>query len=190
MSDDEGLDEGEYDDLEPGLEDLGEEAATTAPPEDDSDDAGSEIEADDGVVDTDDDADEPVVSQKAHPQRVRVDPVIRASNRQHTIRLVPDEERTTDNRLHKSEAALVIAKRAEQIARHATHFAEKAAGLHDPVAIAYRELYERRCPLRLRRRVGYAPNGDELVEEWSVREMTLPPLQLPRSFTGAAAEAK
>ena len=51
--------------------------------------------------------------------------------------------------------------------------------LRDPYALAYRELYARQCPLVLRRQVGVGAAGEVIVEEWSVREMTLPMLRAP-----------
>lgn len=176
MSDDEGPD-GDYgvEDFDPGMDDA------EAEPDKEETDEEEEPEEADAEEAAEDDLDE-TVSLKAQPQRIRIDPVVRASNKPVTIRIVPDEERVTDNRLHKSEAALIIAKRAAQIATHAKHFARNAQGLHDPVAIAYQELYERRCPLKLHRRIRTDPNGDEVVESWSPRKMALPPLQLPRSY--------
>jgi DNA-directed RNA polymerase subunit K/omega len=99
------------------------------------------------------------------------------SNRLRRIIIVPADERVTDHRLHKNEAAAVIAMRAEQIAQHSTHFSQRPPS-HDAVQIAYTELYERRCPLKLRRKVGTTPEGDDVVEEWAVREMTLPLIDL------------
>jgi DNA-directed RNA polymerase subunit K/omega len=99
---------------------------------------------------------------------------------------VPPEERVTSHCLQRPEAAYIIAIRAEQIAKHPTAFTD-IAGLHDPVAIAFKELFERRCPLTLRRPVGLGPAGERLVEEWNVREMTLPSLTPPVPLGGMAA---
>ena len=121
-----------------------------------------------------------IVDDEAKPEpeaaRARADPVTSGANRPVRVIIVPENERITDNRLHKSEASYVISVRAQQIARSATNFATAGHALYDPCAIAQRELIERRCPLRLRRQVGWGPEGEIIVEEWSVREMALPPL--------------
>jgi DNA-directed RNA polymerase subunit K/omega len=114
-------------------------------------------------------------SGPARPEKPKVDPLLRASNRPRVTLIVADDERRTDNRLQKTEAAAVLARRAKQIATYGKRFVDSGS-LHDPVQIALKELYERRCPLKLRREVGYGPAGELLVEEWRVREMTLPPL--------------
>ena len=109
----------------------------------------------------------------------KVDPVTRDANAPVQVIVVPASERITDNRLHKSEAAQVLAMRAQQIAKNAKTFIEGAHGLREPYAIAYRELFDRKCPLILRRQVGTGTNGAVIVEEWLVREMALPPLRAP-----------
>jgi hypothetical protein len=114
---------------------------------------------------------------KAAPQQARVDPLLRDANKHQRVFVVPLGERVTDNRLQKAEAAAVLAIRAAQIAKHATHFA-KGVTSHDPAEIAYQELYQRRCPLTLRRKTGVLPDGTLVIEKWSAREMTLPPLDL------------
>jgi DNA-directed RNA polymerase I, II, and III subunit RPABC2 len=133
-----------------------------------------------------------LASRGAAAQRPRVDPILRASNRPRPVRIVHPDDRVTDTRLQLAEAAMVLATRAQQIAKHATSFTD-AAGLHDPVAIAQKELYDRRCPLRLRRVVGVGEGGEQLVEEFNVREMTLPPLaavlEVVASVAGAASAA-
>jgi DNA-directed RNA polymerase subunit K/omega len=197
MSDDEGgEDYGDYEDI--GVDDGEPEPGRDAEPEPEDGETGleedaagtdeeeDEEEGDDGAADEDGEfAETSGASQKAHPQRQRVDPILRVSNKPRTVTIVPPEERVTDNRLHKNEAAYVISMRAEQIAKFATHFTE-ASTLHDPVAIAFKELYDRRCPLMLRRSVGTGPLGEDVVEEWSVRDMALPPLTPPAPLGGGA----
>jgi DNA-directed RNA polymerase subunit K/omega len=144
--------------------------------------AGTDEDEEEGDEGADEEPDliEPAgASQKGVPQREKVDPIVRASNKHRKLIIVADEDRETDNRLQTAEAALVISKRAEQIATHATHFALNAS-FHDPVAIAYQELFENRCPLILERKVSDPnPAGEVYVEHWVVREMTLPPLTPP-----------
>lgn len=95
-----------------------------------------------------------------------------ANCRSRIVRIVPPNERTTDQRLQKTEAAYIISMRAQQISQNATHFAD-APNVHDPVAIAYLELFQRMCPLKLRRRIGVNSEGEALIEEWDVNLMTL-----------------
>lgn len=192
MSDDEGPDGyGDYEELG-GIEGGEEEPDELGEPDEteelglEEDAAGTDDEDDDGEEEGADE-DEPFepAGSRATPQRARVDPILRASNKSCTVKLVPDEERMTDNRLQKAEAAYIIAMRAEQIAKHPTPFTD-TGGLHDPVAIAFKELYDRRCPLKLRREVGTGPAGEIFVEEWIVRKMTLPPLTSPVPLGGTA----
>lgn len=114
-------------------------------------------------------------SQRAQPQRPRPDHLARENNRHRAIIVVAPEDRVTDHRLQKTEAANVIAKRAEQIATAATCFV-KGSRQRDPVALAVEELLARRCPLIVQRVVDTGPDGSLIVEEWPVREMALPPL--------------
>jgi DNA-directed RNA polymerase subunit K/omega len=118
----------------------------------------------------------PVVSasRPAKPEKARVDPLLRASNKPRIVHIVADDDRMTDSRLQKTEAAAALAYRAKQIASFSTRFVE-SGDLHDPGQIAFKELYARRCPLKIRREVGTTPTGDLIVEEWKVSEMTLPP---------------
>jgi DNA-directed RNA polymerase subunit K/omega len=143
----------------------------------DEDAAGTDDEDEEEEDSAEDEEAEPL-SQKARPERAKVDPVLRMANKSRTVQVVAPEDRVTDNRLHRSEAAYIISMRAQQIARSATCFTE-GGDLHDPVALAFKELLERRCPFILRRPVGFSPSGDPLIEEWAVREMTLPPLTPP-----------
>ena len=78
--------------------------------------------------------------------------------------------------------------RAAQIANFATFFT-KGEGLHDPVALAFKELFDRRTPFILRRQVGAGPAGELLVEEWDPKEMTLPLLTPPAPLGAGARPA-
>ncbi|XP_065668223.1 uncharacterized protein LOC136088441 [Hydra vulgaris] len=137
------------------------------------------------------DADEEEISEEIIPEddaifkprsdRRKHDPLLRTSNKSQKTIIVDPEDRTTDHRLHDSEVAYIIAMRAQQIANTATHFAT-GCKFYDPVAIAYEELYSRRCPFILRREIGISPNGESIVENWNVREMTLPPIPPPSTL--------
>jgi DNA-directed RNA polymerase subunit K/omega len=213
MSDDEGgEDYGDYEDLGEGAGDEGQqdepgeaeaEGQEAEPGEEDGepgldeDAAGSDEDEEAGDEDEEagdegeDESVEPAgASQKAHPQRLKVDPILRVSNKPREIIIVAADERVTDNCLHRSEAAALIGLRAEQIDKYASNFAETAGHLRDPVAIAYKELYDRRCPLKLRRSVGTGPRGEDIVEEWSPQEMTLPTLTPPGSLGSGAAGSR
>ena len=203
MSDDEGPEEyNDYEDI--GGEDPPEENEQGLEPEEvEPEEADEEIIELEDAAGTDDDEDEDEddgataaaddeepsehtgASAKAQPQRSPIDPILRMSNKHRIVSVVPADERMTDNRLHKSEAAYIIAMRAEQIAKFATSFTTTSS-LHDPVAIAFKELFDRRCPYVLRRSVGTGPAGEILVEDWKVREMTLPPLTPPVPLGGTA----
>lgn len=102
-----------------------------------------------------------------------VDQVLRAGNRHHVVVVVPEDERVTDCRLQRGEMALVVAVRASQIAKGSAVFTD-VGGLRDPVEMAKKELYDRQCPLVLRRAVGATPAGEPVVEDWCVRTMVLP----------------
>ena len=211
MSDYEDDGEGDFDGLEEDpvdADDLDDDApgAPGAPPggapvpaadadADDDDDLDRGVDAS-GVASSDDDTDagtdvatdtednsgpaEPA-GGKARPDRVKVDPLLRMSNKPRTVRLVAPDERRTSNWLQRPEAAYIIAMRARQIADGSTCFVD-GDGLHDPVALAFKELLARRTPFALRRVVGSGPGGELIVEEWPVREMAIPPLVPPVSL--------
>lgn len=200
MSDDEGLgDYEDYEDLGAGEEPMDDEGLAEVEPEVDED-ADEEVGLDEDAAGTDDEDEgddgagdeeaEPVepVTQKARPERQKVDPILRMSNKPRLVRVVKPEDRVTDNRLHKTEAAQIIAMRAQQIAKYGTHFTD-GGSLHDPVMIAFKELLDRRCPLTLRRHIGTGPSGEPIVEEWVVRTMTLPPLTPPVPLASGGGRA-
>jgi DNA-directed RNA polymerase subunit K/omega len=111
----------------------------------------------------------------------RPDPLSRESNTSVRVIVVPEWERITSGRLCLTEAAGLLAERAEQIARTGTHFVLDIRGrrLHDPVEIAVAELLERRCPLILRRTILLRDaHGNSVVEDWDPNQMSLP--DLPR----------
>ena len=124
-----------------------------------SDEEGQEIEDDD-------------ISEVYQPKiEKKTDSILKSKSR--NIILVPEEERITDNRLHKNEAAFIIATRAKEIAKHATNFVENNTS-NNAISIAYNELYTHRCPIKLRRHVGISNKGDIIVEEWDTKTMVLP----------------
>lgn len=176
LGENEGLDEDDA-----GSSSAGSEAAPGGADwgsEDGSSEGGPEGEAPEGEGESPEEEPAAPAAASARPERPKGDPLLRISNRPRVVRVVPAEERVTDGRLHKTEAAYLVAMRAEQIAKYATCFTD-GGGLRDPVALAFKELLDRRCPLVIRRQVGVGPGGELLVEDWSVREMALPPLVPP-----------
>ena len=142
-----------------------------------ADDASDEESEDESVFAEEDAAPDAA----AEAPRARADPVTAGANTAIRVIVRPADQRVTDHRLQKSEASHIISVRAQQIARSATNYvaASPAFALQtDPCEIAHRELVERRCPLLLRRQVGWGPNGEVIVEEWNPREMALPALPL------------
>jgi DNA-directed RNA polymerase subunit K/omega len=160
--------------------------------------AASESESDEESIDSDEEAaeraerepretDEVGETQRALQQKTKVDPILRMSNAPRRIIVVPDEERVTSNWVCKSEAAYLIAMRAEQIANFSTNYVEN--DLKDPMLIAFKEFLERRCPLTLRRVVATGSRGELYVEKWNTRVMVHPPLTAPAPL-GASSNAK
>ena len=184
MSDD------EYDDFDDAVSDVVSDIEDVVPDVADAADGTSDDESE-GSDDDDAASTAPAVPDKADKfdkvdkaagaRAPRGDPTVRDANTPVRVLVVPPGERVTDNRLHKSEAAQVLAMRAQQIAKTARVFGGVGpeGPLRDPYALAYRELYARQCPLVLRRQVGVGAAGEVIVEEWSVREMSLPLLRAP-----------
>ena len=175
----------EYEEALDEAADMYEAGVTETEPGADASDDEEDLGLDEDAAGTDEetDAEEPaeefVAEQsQARPARPGADPPTRKSNRSVVAVVVAPDERTTDNVLRRTEAAQVLAMRAQEIAQFATSFVDHE-GLHDPVAIAFKELYARRCPLKVRRAVGVGPAQEQLYEEWAVNEMTLPPLTPP-----------
>ncbi|NBQ43788.1 MAG: hypothetical protein EBU23_15315 [Mycobacteriaceae bacterium] len=177
MSDD---DYDEYDDASDVVSDVeeveAEEAEVAEEAKDSDEDAASDSDEDAAST-----APPPDRAERAAGPRGREDPTVREANTPVRVIVVPQAERITDNRLQKFEAAHVLAVRAQQIASTGLSFAKARpeGPLLDPYHIAFYELNSRQCPLILRRQVGTGNNGEIIVEEWHVNEMTLPPLRAP-----------
>jgi len=196
MSDEEGPYEDDAYGDEPEPEAL--EAAAPAEPDADAD-AETDAEADelgepdyDGAdSDEEGSADEegpPAGPPPARGCAPRADPLLHRSNAPGVIRVVPREEYVTSNCVQRAEAAGLIAKRAEAIAAGGPSFEAKGGPpLRDAGAKAFKEFFDRRTPLTLRRVVGAGPAGETLVEDWNPREMTLPALTPPAALAGGRA---
>jgi DNA-directed RNA polymerase subunit K/omega len=85
---------------------------------------------------------------------------------------VPDDERETSNVLSVTELAGVIAIRAAQISKDGQYYVD-LEGEYKPEAIARKEVYERRCLLKVSRLVGQT-SKTSTYELWDVNEMILP----------------
>jgi len=173
MSDEEDNDDYEYEDAVSEVPSEDPIEAADAVAED-----GSDEESEGESVFTEEDTPQEV---HAEAPRARADPVTASANTATQVIIRPADQRVTDHRLQKSEASHIISVRAQQIARSATNYVAASpalALLTDPCEIAHRELIERRCPLLLRRHVGWGPNGEAIIEEWNPREMALPALPL------------
>ena len=125
-----------------------------------------------------------VKGQPARAEKPKVDPLIHLSNTPRITKIIHPDDRRTSNVLQKSEAAHILGKRATQIADSPTVFVD-ISGLHDPVAIAFKELIERRCPLIVRRVVAVDAKANcVIVEDWNPNEMAHPQLTPPTTLSG------
>lgn len=122
----------------------------------------------------------PVVMAKA--VKPKIDTVLRQSNKARYVHIVHPDKRMTDNRLHSSEAAQIIALRAEQIAQTNVTFVDNEETKYaDPISLAVAEIYQRRTPLLLRRQVGTNELGEPIFEEWDINTMVLPAIPMPQT---------
>ncbi|MDE2099318.1 MAG: hypothetical protein KGL39_18840 [Patescibacteria group bacterium] len=141
----------------------------------DSDSEGEDEEEDeDEAAETPDDASTVGKPLKAKaPAKQRVDPIAKFSSTQRTVIIVAPEDRQTSNLMTPEEEAMAIGIRAQQLENFSQIFVkdEKSS---DAVKRAAAELRAGKCPLKLRRFVGWGPNGEKICEEWSLRELALP----------------
>lgn len=145
--------------------------------DDEGDDEGGD-EGDDEGDDEDTAPEETLVYSPLYGADSRADSFARRANTERIIELVPPAQRITDNRLHQTEAARIIAVMAKQIADYPHEFTD-CSGLSDPVDRAKKHLMDRKCFLRLRRFMGPGARPNIFVyEEWIVNEMVLPPFKL------------
>lgn len=88
------------------------------------------------------------------------------------ISIVPKSECRTSDILYPNEMALILAHRAEQIASTGVYYCDQS--FNKPERIAYEEMMQKRCPLKIRRLVGYYKNEIAYYEEFNVNQMILP----------------
>jgi len=125
----------------------------------------------------------PIKGQPARAEKARIDPLMQMSNTPLVVKIVHPDDCRTSNVLQKSEAAHILGKRAKQIADSPTVFVD-ITGLHDPGAIAYKELAERKCPLIVRRVIAVNLKANYMiVEDWDPNTMAHPQLTPPTSLS-------
>ncbi len=125
--------------------------------DDDGSDAEVEVEADSDTAESEQQTDD----ELAEPEEEPVDP--------NTIIVVTGNDRVTSSIMTLEEVTRVVGTRAEQIENGASPFVD-ITFLNDAVKMAQKELYERKCPLMIRRKL-----SEMIVESWQVNEMELPP---------------
>lgn len=103
----------------------------------------------------------------------QIDSVISSDTRK--IIVVPSEEKQSSNMMTLAEVSRAIAIRAKQISNNPYSYTD-IGDLSDAISIARKELFDRRSPLVLERRMGYTSAGESIVEMWTVRHMAFPPL--------------
>jgi len=139
-----------------------------------SDEESEKTEPSDASTDDEAASESEFIIARARPEKIKTDPIMRLCNKSRFITTVDPNDRVTDSRLHVSEAAAVVAMRAQSIAKEGVRFTNNPS--HDPVVLAYSELVERRCPFLLRRQIGTNESGGPIVEEWDINKMVLPEL--------------
>jgi hypothetical protein len=173
----------EFDDFDPLAE--SEESGDDLP---DAEDADSDDEDADGEGKEDGDDGEDVVADVGTPgaparpaaRRPRKREPAAARQAAQTVGtrriiVVAPEERQSSNMMTLAEATRAIALRAKQISTHPYAYTD-VGDLSDAISIARKELFDRRSPLKLERRMGRTPAGESIIEVWAVREMSYPPL--------------
>jgi hypothetical protein len=112
---------------------------------------------------------------RSAPKRTKVDPLVKFSMTSRDAVIVRGDDRITQNLLTRTEAVKLCATRTAQIAANPMTFAENCDSTN-PKNKALHELYTRRCPLLLYRRMGADRTGNNIYEEWDPKLMALPPL--------------
>ncbi len=82
--------------------------------------------------------------------------------------ITPKKYRITSDILSPFELARVVAERAKQIENGSIIFVDTKLE-HDPIKIAKMEIMQRKCPLKIVRKI-----TSNIVEEYEVNEMILP----------------
>lgn len=138
----------------------------------DLDEEAEEAEEDEETEETEETEED---EEESHPPKLKTpitqkisDPLTRI------VHIVPDDQRITSNILQLPELVAVLNNRAKSIAETNVYFVDIIDKIYkSPIEIAIDELYSRKCPLKLRRTVGYSKNYI-MVEEWDINELVLP----------------
>ena len=86
---------------------------------------------------------------------------------QQEIYFLPAAKRVTSNRITNFELTRVISIRAKQIEADNVVFTD-VTGLTDPIQMATKEVYDRKCPLSVVRNL-----NSRVAEKWEVNELIL-----------------
>lgn len=170
----------EFDDFDPLAGSGDEEDDRPAGGDDGGDDADTDSADEKGDGEDGDDADDVAPGAARPPRRARrKEPAAVRQSAQavgtRRIHVVAPEDRQSSHMMTLAEATRAIAIRAKQIETHPYAYAD-GGGLSDAISIARVELFARRSPLKLERRMGRTPAGESIIEVWTVREMAYPPL--------------
>lgn len=83
--------------------------------------------------------------------------------------VVPDDERITSHLMTKLEFSSVKGLRAQQIDSGGPVFTNIPEGMVDSKEIAEKEIFDRRCPLKIIREL-----NDDKIEEWKCNDLIIP----------------
>jgi len=127
---------------------------------------------DDALVE--DDIDElDIVDDEEEQKELEKVLVSELKDRNHKIvRIIPNDERISSNRIQRPEMTEAIGIRVSQIEQGSPVFTD-VKGYTDPILMAKKEFVDRKNPLILERALQESPT-EALVEHWLVREMTYP----------------
>lgn len=94
---------------------------------------------------------------------------------EYEIIVIARENRITSDLMSKEELTEAVSERVKQLEKESIAFVD-ISDLSDPVSIAKREISQRKCPLVLRRCIGYKLNRETgkqtyYYEYWDVNEM-------------------
>ena len=85
-----------------------------------------------------------------------------------TLKVVPDDKRITSSTMTMFEVTEVLGIRRAQIENGGRVFTD-VTGLTSPEDMAIKELYDRKCPLKIKRKVGKFTQ-----EVWKCNKMSIP----------------
>ena len=179
----------EFDDFDPLAEGEGSDDNLPAAEDADSDDEDADNESNESKEDgVDGEEGEDVASDSGTPEAPTRPAARRPRKRDPSsarraaptvgsrrIIVVAPEDRQSSHMMTLAEATRAIAIRAKQISTYPYAYTD-VGNLSDAISIARKELFDRRSPLNLERRMGRTPAGESIIEMWAVREMSYPPL--------------